>query len=489
MSQLHVVAHGHQYRRGPVLLRLAGGTWRCSDAGGKLARTWKTDWKLSGVLPGQPAITWRVRVDVRTLPGGAYHLLLRVPNPLPNGPPLRFANKTQDEHLPGWLSLGAVKQARNEAGQPGGEDSATAAMQVDPATVVRTDVFVSGVGGYHTYRIPGLVVSAQGTLLAFAEGRKNSTGDAGNIDLLLRRSIDGGGSWQTVRTVWDEGANTCGNPCPVLDRDTGKIWLLLTWNRGDDRESELIAQRSKDTRRVYVTSSTDDGITWSPPRELTASVKPTNWTWYATGPGAGIQIEHGPHRGRLVVPCDHIEAGHAPLLFTRHLSDDHGITWKLGGSTPRDQVNECEVVELHGGSGGRLLLNMRNYDPGRRIRQQAVSDDGGLTWKDQRHVPELIEPICQASIRRLTWPGSGRQSVILFSNPASTRRERLTVRASMDEGQTWPVSRVLDPRPSVYSCLAALPDGTVGILYEAGDQNPYQSMVFARFPLPIPTSR
>jgi sialidase-1 len=180
-----------------------------------------------------------------------------------------------------------------------------------------------------------------------------------------------------------------------------------------------------------------------------------------------------------VIPCDHIEAGTRRYYSHVVISDDHGRNWKLGGSTPQDQVNECEVVEL---TESRLLLNMRNYRPDQRARQQAVSNDGGMTWTDQRHVPELIEPICQASIRRLTWPVADRQSIILFSNPASTRRENLTLRASFDEGQTWPVARPLDPRPSAYSCLAALPDGSVGILYEAGDRTPYEALVFARLP-------
>ena len=130
----------------------------------------------------------------------------------------------------------------------------------------------------------------------------------------------------------------------------------------------------------------------------------------------------------------------------------------------------------------RLLLNMRNYDPAQRSRQQAVSADGGLTWTGQRHVPELLEPICQASIRRYTWPGAGRESMLLFANPASTRRERMTLRASFDEGQTWPVARLLDSRPSAYCCLAVLPDGTIGILYEVGEHNPYESLVFTRLP-------
>jgi len=357
------------------------------------------------------------------------------------------------------------------------ESSSSAADSA--ALPVSTNVFVSGSDGYHTYRIPALLVTARGTLLAFAEGRKSGGGDAGDIDLLLKRSTDQGRTWQPMQTLWDDARNTCGNPCAVLDRDAGTIWLLLTWNRGDDRESQIIAQHSKDTRRVFVMSSSDDGTTWSQPREITADVKPTNWTWYATGPGAGIQMEHGPHVGRLVVPCDHIEAGTKRYFSHVIYSDDHGKSWKLGGSTPQDQVNECEVVEL---AGGRLLLNMRNYNRAEKTRQQAVSADGGLTWTDQRHVPELAEPICQASIRRHSWPAAGRQGVLLFSNPASNaKRECFTIRASYDEGQTWPVYRLLDPRASAYSCLAVLSDGSVGVLYEAGQKNAYETIVFARF--------
>ncbi len=317
--------------------------------------------------------------------------------------------------------------------------SGAAAPPPDP---VRTPVFVSGRGGYHTYRIPSLLVTPRGTLLAFAEGRRHGAGDAGDVDLLVKRSADGGRTWEPAQTVWDDGPHTCGNPCPVVDRATGTLWLLMSWNRGDDTESAIIARTSRDTRRVFVTHSRDDGRSWSPPREITAAVKPAHWTWYATGPGAGIQIEHGPHAGRLVIPCDHIEADTRHYYSHVIYSDDGGQTWRRGGSSPRPQVNECEVAEL---TGHRLLLNMRKYDRTQTVRQQAISHDGGATWTEQRHVPELIDPVCQASLRRYSWPGPGSRSVLLFSNPASTRRERLTVRASLDEGQTWPVARLLDP--------------------------------------------
>ncbi len=146
-----------------------------------------------------------------------------------------------------------------------------------PATaqdVSRTVLWESGEGGYHTYRIPALTVTKKGTLLAFCEGRSGGRGDSGDIDMLVKRSEDGGLIWSDQRVVWDDAANTCGNPCPVVDRKTGTVWLLMTWNRGDDREPAIIDRTSIDTRRVVRDSSSDDGRSWAPPREITADVKP-----------------------------------------------------------------------------------------------------------------------------------------------------------------------------------------------------------------------
>ena len=358
--------------------------------------------------------------------------------------------------------------------------AAAAPLDACGETLEQRAVFTAGEGSYHTYRIPSLIVTTNGTLLAFCEGRKSGRGDAGNIDLILKRSTDKGRTWGDQQIVWDDAGNTCGNPCPVVDRETGTIWLLMTRNRGDDRESEIIDQTSRDTRRVFVSYSTDDGRTWAEPKEITEDVKKPDWTWYATGPGAGIQMDHGAHAGRLIVPCDHIEAGTKHYYSHVIYSDDRGQTWRRGGRTPRHQVNECEVVEL---AGGRLMLNMRNYDRAQRTRQVAFSDDGGMTWRDQQHAKELIEPICQASIRRHDWPEDGRPGVLLFSNPASTKRENMTVRVSEDDGKTWPVSRVLHSGPSAYSCLAILPDGTAACLYERGEEHPYETITFARMSL------
>ncbi len=338
------------------------------------------------------------------------------------------------------------------------------------------DIYVSGQGGYHTYRIPAIVRTQRGTLLAFCEGRKHGGSDAGDIDLLLRRSSDNGKTWSEAMVVWDDSGNTCGNPCPVVDRESGVIWLPLTWNSGTTHEHEIQPGYGVDSRRVFMTYSSDDGVTWAEPGEITAAVKKKDWSWYATGPGAGIQLERGKYRGRLVIPCDHKTSAKVPDGYFSHViySDDHGKTWRLGGTTPVGKVNECEVVEL---ADGRLLLNMRNYDRSLYTRQIAYSGDGGLTWNDQRHDETLVEPICQASMRRYRWPKANEPGVILFSNPASRKgRKNMTLRASVDAGATWPITRRINTGSSAYSCLVVLADGRIGCLYEADD---YKRIAFA----------
>jgi len=339
----------------------------------------------------------------------------------------------------------------------------------------QTDVYVSGDDGYHTYRIPSVIVTAKGTVLAFCEGRKAGRGDAGDIDMLVKRSSDGGRTFSEQRIVWDDGPNTCGNPCPVVDRRTGTIWLAMTHNLGHDTEKQIVDRKSEGTRTVWLAKSTDDGLTWSRPVEITESTKKPDWTWYATGPGSGIQLQSG----RLVIPCDHIATDGT---WSSHViySDDGGATWKLGGSAP-PKTNECEVVEL---ADGRLMLNMRNYNREHTCRAVATSDDGGLTWSEVSYDEALVEPVCQAGIRRLSLAADGGKNRILFSNPGETStRKEMTIRLSLDEAKTWPVGKVLWPGPAAYSSLAVMPDGTILCLYERGLKGPYEKITLARFGL------
>jgi len=343
--------------------------------------------------------------------------------------------------------------------------------------LMQQPLFVQGIGGYNNYRIPALLTTRDGTLLAFCEGREG--GDSSDIDLLLRRSEDGGRTWSRKQVVWDQGTNVCGNPCPVQDRDTGVIWLLLTWNDSSDSGKDLHSGTAKDTRRVYVCSSKDDGRTWSKPVEITGTTKKQDWWWYATGPGVGIQLEQGFHKGRLLIPCDHTSSadGHASHVI---YSDDHGATWQLGGSVTGG-CNECQVVER---ADGTLMLNARMQKNGQGNRGVATSKDGGETWSEFRLDPTLIEPVCQASFLRYTLASTQGINRLLFSNPATKKegRFKMTVRLSYDEGKTWPVARQLHAGPSAYSCLTVLPGGDIGCLYEGGETK-YGEIVFARLPL------
>ena len=367
--------------------------------------------------------------------------------------------------------------------------AACAELAGEKTGVDQTVVFAKGRDGYHTYRIPALVVTKAGMLLAFCEGRKNNASDTGDIDLLLKRSTDGGRTWSRQQVIWDDGPNTCGNPCPVVDEKIGMIWLLLTRNLGDDNERNIKLHQARGTRTVWLARSRNDGKTWSRPVEITRDTKQPAWGWYATGPGVGIQIRHGPHKGRLVVPCDHSyddSQGNLrgmPVEYGSHViySDDHGKSWDIGGAV-RPKVNECQVVEVADGKG-TLLLDMRAYF-GRSRRAQAFSRDGGLTWTPPQDHLELVEPVCQASLIRYSWPEGDGRSRLLFSNPADEKRRRaMTVRLSQDEGQTWPHARILHEQAAAYSCLARLPNGHIGCLYECGETNVHERIAFANFSL------
>ncbi|NEU08377.1 exo-alpha-sialidase [Flavihumibacter sp. R14] len=349
---------------------------------------------------------------------------------------------------------------------------------LDKSDSTLNHIYQAGENGYACFRIPALLSTDDNVLLAFAEARRKNCGDSGDIDLVLKRSKDGGATWGAMQVVWSDSANTCGNPVPILDRSTGRILLISTWNLGTDHEKEIISQTSKDGRHVYVLFSDDQGENWSQPREITSSVKGTNWTWYATGPGHGLQIENGDHKGRLVVPVNHIEAPLNKNFSHTIYSDDHGETWSLGNNTPQDGMNETTVAEI---SGNRLMLNMRNANRTNRTRNTSISSNGGATWADVRGDSTLIEPICQGSLLNFKM---GRKPALLFINPASReKRINLTLRMSYDDGQTWAVSKQIYPGPSAYSDITIYKRKSIGILYESGVKMPYEGIAFKLVPV------
>lgn len=342
-------------------------------------------------------------------------------------------------------------------------------------------LFRKGDNGVHTYRIPALVQANDGSIVVFAEARRNSGSDTGDIDLVARRSTDGGKTWSDIVTVWDDGENVCGNPCPVVDRETGSIILLSTWNSGKDTEKAIHARESEDTRRVFVIHSDDNGVTWSDAKEITASVKDPEWTWYATGPCHAIQLQKGKYKGRIIVPCNHGVFGKGTESHVIY-SDDNGETWAVGGCP--GVGNESTVAEL---KNGDIMLNMRGPRDEDRIekgaaRLVAVSRDAGLSFGAPYPEPELIEPVCNASIVNYTRKGR-LTNTLLFSNPDSmTKRVKMTIRQSDDSGRSWKSVCTLSELPAAYSDLLVLDSGDVAIFYETGPDTPYDTMTFSIIP-------
>lgn len=364
--------------------------------------------------------------------------------------------------------------------------------QTDESVAERWTVFTNGEDGYHTIRIPTVVVTPRGTVLAFAEGRRDSYADDGTIDLLLRSSHDGGENWsaiQIVRSAAGDGT-TMGNPTPIVDRETGVVALLFC----------------RDNETAYRMISGDEGLTWSEPAEITDAFDGFGVAYQrvATGPVHGIQSSGG----RLVAPIwIHRHSGpYAQQLKKQYgnqpeklledktatrtgviVSDDHGHSWKAGGLVPATiaWMNEASVFEADDGS---LVINSRAHLAG--YRAQSVSTDGGTTWSEPELRKDLIDPTCQGSILKLRYgPMAG---AVVFSNLDQDRtkieaknpllkRGNLTVRLSRDDAGTFPHRRVIEPGFSGYSDLAQLPDGRVLCLFENGDEVYRERVSLLRF--------
>ncbi len=338
------------------------------------------------------------------------------------------------------------------------------------------DVFTAKTEKYPAYRIPALLAAKSGALLAFAEGRAN-LGDHAENDIVLKRSVDGGESWLPLQVVADDGANALNNPCAVLLRETGRILLLYQrYLKGFDEHNAEPGLDGPRICRTFQVESDDEGRTWSVPREITRQVKrPIEVTSMSSGPGIGIQLDHGRHAGRILIPFNQGPYGRWKVYAV--MSDDRGESWRYGETAPEGGpgfANEVQFVEL---PDGTIMLNARNQG-GDHHRKVALSRDGGETWSETKGDPTLIEPVCQASLLSLAYP-DGLEALV-FCNPASSSaRTNGLIRFSFDNGKTWPTGRVIYPGSFGYSCLAALADGSVVCLFE---RDGYSRISFLRFP-------
>jgi len=347
-----------------------------------------------------------------------------------------------------------------------------------PKPIPYTDVFVQGKDKYPRIRIPAIVTTKQGTLLAFAEGRQG--GDHSKNDIILKRSTDGGKTWGPLQVVHEAGDLCLNNPQPVVLPETGRVLLIYQRNKYGERQvvPGFDGEGSAYTLLQY---SDDDGKTWSKPRDITRGVKrPAPITSQASGPGVGIVLRRGPHKGRIIMPFNQGPFGKWKVYAA--YSDDNGKTWKYGDTAPDGEKglgNEVQMVELADGS---VMLNSRSSG-GNRCRKTAISRDGGLTWSTLQDDPTLIEPQCQGSILRYSDPADGKPGILLFANPASqSSRKNGTLRISKDDGKTWPTSKLIYPGGYAYSCLTVLKDGSVGVLFE---RDGYQRISFSRLTLPV----
>ncbi|QEU94756.1 sialidase family protein [Streptomyces kanamyceticus] len=360
--------------------------------------------------------------------------------------------------------------------------------------------FRAGREGYASFRIPAVVRTASGTVLAFCEGRVGSQDDFGNIDIVLKRSVDGGRTWGPPQIVGKNGADLAGNPAPVV-LDTGRVLLVQVRNAASATEDAI--RRGKvsaaDGRRVWLQRSDDDGLTWSAPREITGQVKKASWRWYATTPGHAVQLAGVGEEdagagasgtgGRVVVPANHslpptgTDTGAEGKYNGGHclLSDDAGATWRIGyiddNTNGYINVNETTAAEL---PDGRLYFNTRNDSPAPGNRADAHSRDGGASLvRPFRPQAGLTGPVVEGSVLQLRDP-----DVLLFSGPADPAfRALMTVRRSHDGGTTWETAHTVDGLPAAYSDLVRLDDDTIGLLYETGDFSAYETITFRRIPV------
>lgn len=335
---------------------------------------------------------------------------------------------------------------------------------------------------YYNYRVPSLVSTSKGTLLAFCAARKGTGGDWDPIDIVLRRSTDSGKTWSKTQVIVHKEGLPCDNATPIVDYRNNIIHLVFQISY----------------KNCYYIKSEDDGKTWTEPVDITYAAIPLRekypWVIIAPGPGHGIQLSGG----RLIVPVwisdgggeEAVKSGkikHRPSVVSSLFSDDYGKTWQSGDIAVPDNdtiviPNETSCIEL---VDGRVMFNSRNESINYR-RVITYSPDGQTGWSKSEFADSFFEPICFASMCRFSKQPLQDKNRILFCNPDSRynpwvaskkstprsalnrRRSNLTVRMSYDEGLTWPVSKTITPGIAGYSDLAVTPDGLIHCLFENG---------------------
>ncbi len=360
------------------------------------------------------------------------------------------------------------------------------------SNITETIVFQNGQDGYKCYRIPAIVKAPNGNLLAFAEARRNNCGDFGDVEIVMKRSSDNGTTWGNLQVVADNGNDQAGNQAPVFDLTDKRFpqgRLFLFYNTGTAHEQEV--REGKAIREVWYKTSTDGGQTWAEPVNITTQVSKPNkpdanpaynfkedWRSYANTPGHGLQIQNGKYQGRIFIAANHSagppQAQSRDYIAHGFYSDDHGQTFKLSPNVAYAGSNEAIAAET---SDGSLLFNCRNQSGDAKYRIQAFTKNAGETWDEVKIMKDLPDPVCQGSM--IDFQPKKGQHVLFFSNANSqTKREKLTVRVSTDDGKSWSVGKEIYAGSAAYSDLVVQKDKNIGVLYE---KDGYTQIVYAFF--------
>ncbi len=362
---------------------------------------------------------------------------------------------------------------------------------------INVPVFISGTEGYKNFRIPAIIKTPNNDLLAFCEGRVNSSGDFGDIDIVMKRSSNNGKTWSAMKVIATYDSLQAGNPAPVVDMSDpaypeGRIFLF--YNTGNNHESEI--RNGRGVREVWYKTSVDMGLTWSEGINITTqthrpmqpSVNPLynfkeDWRHYANTPGHALQISNGIYKGRIFIPANH-SAGppqkQGEDYFAHSFySDDHGATFKLSEKLHLPGSNESTAAEL---SNNRMMLNARNQKGDIRLRIVAISSNGGASWDTSYFDHQLPDPVCEGSLLNIGMKNN--KKILAFTNAADIKnRNNLTLRISYDEGKSWEknhtIDNTTDPEKmgnnAAYSDLVVVNKKKIGVLYEKDN---YSKIIF-----------
>ena len=356
------------------------------------------------------------------------------------------------------------------------QSAATLLYPAQKPWIQTTDVFVQGEASVHSYRIPALVQTGRGTLIAVADARRDSSRDLpAHIALVIRRSSDNGRTWTPAGTLVQPPEGGVGDASLLLERGRNRVWCFFAYGPPGIgfNTSRPGARTGPSTLQVHAIHSDDDGQHWSEPQDLTPQIKDPTWQALLVTSGRHIQTRSG----RFLLPLV-VRDGAGAVSARNAYSDDAGRTWHVGESLAPG-TDESKAIEL---KSGIIIQNFRDG----QTRLVGHSRHGGVTLYDLRHDPVLIDPVCNAGLALDTHAG---KDVLIFTNPASHVREKLSVRLSSDNGQTWPDSRILFAGPAAYSTVTSLHDGTIAVLYERGDLSSTEKITFARFNLAWVTER